>query len=366
MARRGENIYKRKDKRWEGRYISGYNAEGKAVYKSVYAQSYAEVKEKLILRKNSKKICEQVPINNSSFGYFADEWLLTVKMKRKISTYSKYRNLYNKYISPVIGNMPVININIGILETIIEANEGLSSKTQNDIFSVVRMIINFATDNGCAVPINLKKLRIRQKKSEVKILSQKEQKEFTKYLLTSPDLKKIGIFLTLCTGLRIGELCALKKEDISFSDNVISVNKTMQRVQVDEEPVKTKIIIDEPKSQCSKRVIPIPRFAAEVIFEFYGSLDPNSYLLTGECEKFTEPRSMEYYFKKCVKESGIQPINFHALRHTFATRCVESGFDVKTLSEILGHANVNITLNRYVHSSLDLKRINMERLACVF
>ncbi|MCM1578875.1 MAG: site-specific integrase, partial [Ruminococcus sp.] len=295
-----------------------------------------------------------------------EEWLMTVKMNRKISTYNKYRNLYANYISPVMGGIPVKSINGETVGKLVRANERLSAKTNNDIFLVVRMILKYAADNGCTSEVNFKNIGMRQERKEVRILSPEEQRKFIRYLLDSPDLRKIGIFLTLCTGVRVGELCALKREDISFADGILNVNKTMQRVQADGESAKTKIIIDRPKSQCSKRVIPLPGFAMGVLSEHYEHLAPDCYLLTGDSEKFIEPRNMEYYFKNCVNKCGITPVNFHALRHTFATRCIEAGFDVKTLSEILGHANVNITLNRYVHSSLELKRINMEKLEAVF
>ena len=123
---------------------------------------------------------------------------------------------------------------------------------------------------------------------------------------------------------------------------------------------KTKITITEPKSQCSIREIPIPTFLTIIVKKFVD--DPNAYLLTGDKIRFVEPRTMQNRFKKYVNESGIAPANYHALRHTFATRCIEVGFELKSLSEILGHANVNITLNRYVHSSFELKKINMDKL----
>ncbi len=366
MSRRGENIYKRKDHRWEGRYIQTYDSNGKAVYKSVYAHSYADVKDKLISRKNNPIIQTQTKQNNGIFGYYAENWLLTVKLKNKISTYNKYHNLYNSYIMPIIGSTRIDTINTEAVVQVIHERDDLSAKTVNDILCVVKMILSYATDCGCEVTFNPKSLSIRQERHQMRVLTVKEQQVFSDFLLDSPDLCKIGVFLCLYTGIRIGELCALRREDISFPHSMLSVRKTMQRVQIDSKNIKTKVIITEPKSKSSIRDIPIPDFVMEILFKHYSIMKPSCYLLTGSSEKFMEPRALEYHYKKYIRECEIENVNFHALRHTFATRCVEAGFDIKTLSEILGHTNVNITLNRYVHPSMDIKRNNMEKLSNFF
>ena len=135
----------------------------------------------------------------------------------------------------------------------------------------------------------------------------------------------------------------------------------MQRIQNTEDDIltKTQIVITEPKSVCSIREIPLPKFVTEIAHQFIAN--PKSYVLTGK-EYYVEPRTMQNRFKSYIKESGIADASFHCLRHTFATRCVEVGFEIKSLSEVLGHANVNITLNRYVHSSFELKYLNMNKL----
>ncbi|MBR1485871.1 MAG: site-specific integrase, partial [Synergistaceae bacterium] len=175
------------------------------------------------------------------------------------------------------------------------------------------------------------------------------------------DLTALGILLSLFTGLRIGELCALKWSDFSFADKEFRVQRTMQRLHnLNENSVrKTFIEIDAPKSPCSLRKIPIPGELIKYLKSFYVE---GAFVLSGSKNKFVEPRTMENRFKSVLKKCGVEQINFHALRHSFATRCVELGFDVKSLSEILGHANVNITLNRYVHPSMKLKHVNMNKL----
>lgn len=155
----------------------------------------------------------------------------------------------------------------------------------------------------------------------------------------------------------------MRWEDISLRERTLHVHQTMQRIQVDGEK-KTAIVVTTPKSPYSNRLIPIPASVMVVIEQSFPTRQ--GYVLTGSNAKSVEPRTMQNYFKRILKANDIEPVNFHALRHTFATRCVEVGFDVKSLSEILGHANVNITMNRYVHPTMKLKEANMERLSDLF
>jgi integrase len=179
--------------------------------------------------------------------------------------------------------------------------------------------------------------------------------------MTGMDACKLGMLLCLYTGLRVGEVCALRWRDFSPGFDVLTVRRTLQRVKsADGGARKTNIVIGEPKSRLSARDIPVPGFlvphlrgfAAEALAYFLGSAE----------RPFTEPRTMQNRFARCVKAAGIARANYHCLRHTFATRCVEAGVDVKSLSEMLGHSGVGITLNLYVHSSLDRKRECMSKL----
>ena len=172
----------------------------------------------------------------------------------------------------------------------------------------------------------------------------------------------IGILIAFYTGIRIGELCALKFKDISFETNTILIDKTMQRIQnFKGDKNKTEILISSPKSECSLREIPIPRFILDLIL-VNGLYKKDAYLLTGEVDRFIEPRTLENKFHKIADICNIENVTFHMIRHTFASNCIEAGVDAKSLSEILGHSSVNITLNRYVHSSMETKKKNMEKL----
>lgn len=361
MSRRGENIYKRKDGRWEGRYATGCYNNGKKMYRSVYAQSYAEIKEKL-RQQISNPITEK---NNQLLSYYAGNWLENVKMSRKFSTYNKYKNIYFLHIDPIIGGLRLDFIDDKHIKKIIDNVSMLSSKTQNDIICVIKIIFEYAVNNGGKINISMKGYNVKQEYRNIRILSIDEQRAFTKVLLNNINLYKMGIYLSLCTGIRIGELCALRKENLCLNSKQLFIRKTVQRVQIEDSQSKTEIIISDPKSRSSVRDIPLPEFLIELCDKVYSDLQPDDFLLTGK-SKCMEPRALQYHFKKYINECNLENINFHSLRHTFATRCVENGFEIKTLSEILGHVNVNITLNRYVHSSIDLKRENMEKLNSVF
>ena len=239
---------------------------------------------------------------------------------------------------------------------------GLAPKTVTDILTIVKSTIEYACYKGLPTICNLSKLTVKKKEKEIRVLTLAEQNALISILIDNMDLYKFGVFLSVYTGIRVGELCALQWEDFNPVQTTLKIRKTMQRIQDTENAAfsKTKIVITEPKSQCSVREIPLPTFVTDMARKFIAP--PKAYILTGT-DRYVEPRTMQNRFKSYVKDSGISDANFHALRHTFATRCVEVGFEIKSLSEVLGHANVNITLNRYVHSSLELKSTNMNKLS---
>lgn len=371
MSRKGENIYKRKDGRWEGRYIKSRTPTGKAIYGYVYAKTYRDAKERLheaVSYLHLPKVDSTV--SPDLFASVATEWFDNIKPKIKESTGNKYQNLLKLYILPVYGEKPLEVITYDFIEK--QCNNlllsggkngtGLSPKTVADVLSVIRNILKFAIRKGKYVPCDGHTIQVKQISKGMRVLSKSEQEKLCQYLFLEPDSYNVGILICLFTGLRIGEICALRWEDISFSEQTIFVHNTLQRVQ-NKTGVgsKTKIVITTPKSSCSIRTIPIPDLLLKILASH--KISAVGYLLTNSETKFVEPRTMQNKFKKALKQSGIEPVNFHAIRHTFATRCIELGFDVKSLSEILGHATVNITMNRYVHPTLELKKENMRKLS---
>lgn len=376
MSRKGENIYKRKDGRWEGRYIKSRSENGKARYGYVYAKSYRETKNKLSEAVHSSKdlSCKQSYVDNPIiFSKVASEWYEIRKPQIKESTSVKYYNLLNSYILPKLGNKTMNSLTHDYIESYCnellftggKKGTGLSPKTVSDILSIIRNILNYCADQGHLLVCDARSITVKQTAKEMRILSRNEQKCICQYLFSNLTAYNIGILICLFTGIRIGEICALQWEDISLNERTIHVHQTMQRIQTpDSHDHKTAVIVTSPKSSCSIRTIPLPDELVEIISNF--STSTSGYFLTGSKVKYIEPRTMQNHFKQVLRECSIEETNYHTLRHTFATRCVELGFDTKSLSEILGHASVTITMNRYVHPSIELKRNNMERLSVLF
>lgn len=374
MSRRGENIYKRKDGRWEGRYTKAH-CEGKIKYGYVYAKTYKEARDKLRGVCNSiltDSVVEEIAKNKPNvFGIIASEWIDTMQSQIKESSYVKYTNILTNHLFPKFENYRIEEIQIEdvilycneLLTSGGKNNKGLSPKTVTDIISVLKNIFEYANISGKYSVADINKISIKQKQRQMRILSLSEQQRLDQYLRNNLTLSNLGVLLCLYTGLRIGEICALKWEDISFEEQYISVSKTMQRIQNKNKlgGDKTKILISSPKSKSSIRKIPIPADVFKHISILKMSGD--NFFLTGLPQTYIEPRTMQNRFKVILTACGIEDANFHALRHTFATRCIELGFDVKSLSEILGHASVNITMNRYVHPSMELKKKNMDKLS---
>jgi len=375
VSKRGENIYKRKDGRWEGRYIKDRTVGGKAIYGYVYAHSYKETRTKLqdAIRDwhSSEQTCQE-ETETTDFQSLAEEWFCHMKPLVKESTYRKYSNLWQSYIRPQLGHMQIPDISQSILEEYCTAlltsggskGEGLSAKTVSDTMSLIRCVLQFCISKKIVVSCDTRMITVKQCTKKMRVLTVKEQQILCNHIYSDLSPQNVGVLFCLFTGIRVGEICALKWEDISFSENTVHIHQTMQRIQIDETENKTKIIITTPKSTCSIRTIPLPDELISVLKTVRGSA--SGYFLTGSDKRWIEPRTMQYHFKSLLKRCKIEDANYHALRHTFATRCVELGFDVKSLSEILGHASVNITMNRYVHPFMNLKRKNMERLSGLF
>ncbi len=373
MPRKGENIYKRKDGRWEGRYIRTHDANNKAQYGYIYGKSYKTVKQELASKKvSSRQPSFDVTAPSIPYGNLLDNWLSSSKLTTKESTHARYSHLIQTHIKPNLGKYAIGELTAHKIEDFIvqqltegrlDNTGGLAVKTVTDMLVIIKSTLEYAQYKGIDISCNISKLTIKKQEKEMRVLTFEEQKQLVNILLHDMDCCKFGVLLALYTGIRIGELCALRWEDICLSQSTLKIKKTMQRIQaVDESALtKTKIIITEPKSKCSVRDIPLPAFLVEIAGKFEAV--PQAFVLSGEANCCIEPRTMQNRFKSYVAESGIKDVNFHALRHTFATRCVELGFEIKSLSEILGHANVNITLNRYVHSSFELKHSNMNKLA---
>lgn len=362
MPKRGENIRKRKDGRWEARILTD---TGK--YKSVYAQSYYEVKEK---SKQSRDITSNKHYKyNVTFEYVCQQWIKDNSFKNKQSTTAIYIHICNKHIIPYFGKMKPENIDSNHINTFIRYKTyqgNLEPKSIYDIVAVLLQIIKYSERQRYIYSFKYDITMPVVHKKELEVLTRTEQEKLVRHIKSSITNENIGILLSLYAGLRLGEICALQWQDIDLNEGVISITKTMQRIAVENKSTKTEIIIDTPKSQKSIRKIPVPDFLLYELKRLSQGCFDSYYLLTSSPSKFIEPRAYQYKFKKYLKEANIRDINFHALRHTFATRAVEQGMDIKSLSEILGHSTVNFTLDRYVHPSISLKKQNIEKLAVCY
>jgi len=310
--------------------------------------------------------------DNIHFGEVLDVWLASSALKHKRSTHSTYETVAERHIRPRFGALRVSDITPETTAEFLRdklagsAKEPpLSSSTVCSIVTVLRAVLRCAGTMGCTVNAWGALSRPRLDTAEAGVLSAPEQERLEAFLRRDESSERLGVLVCLYTGLRLGEICALKWGDISLDAGTLAVRRTVQRIRNAEYEKssrgnKTIVVFDAPKSRHSNRTIPLPSFLQEVLRERQCS--QNCFLLTGDPVSFIEPRTFQNKFKSMLKDAGVRDINFHALRHTFATNCVDLGFDPKTLSEILGHADVSVTLNTYVHPSLSRMRGCMELL----
>lgn len=361
MPRRGENIRKRKDGRWEGRYISGHNADGKAKYTSVYAGSYTEVRLKMAKLKSAP-----AEKSTSSISMRLPQWidcyLNDLSKKIKPSTYSVYKRYYDGHIKPFFGDIYLSKLSPKTLQNFIDSKHDLSGATVKNIFTFLKSALIEAENQGHIADIWSKVKLPCAKRDKIRVFSRSEQAKLERAILNDENPNILGIMLCLYTGLRVGELCGLMWQDIDFQYAILSVRRTVQRINSNNGERKTKIIAMPPKSIHSNREIPIPLFLLEKLKELKraGEICEYVFHIHG---KPIEPRVYQYWFSRLLETNHIQYAKFHTTRHTFATRALETGMDIKTLSELLGHSDATITLKRYAHSTAEHKQESIENLA---
>lgn len=371
MPRKGENIRKRKDGRWEGRYKKGVKENGSTDYGSVYGKSYKEVKEKLVLAKHSQNNNQSTTNSERRFSEVLCLWEQSNRVRLKGGSEQRYDYLIKTHIMPELGGLKLSQITATTVNTFLnnklnngrlDGTGGLSPSYVGSIMIIVNSAISFAVAEQMCPPLRTPIYKPQTEKNELEILSIEEQTLIEQYVRTNLNPTNIGILISLYTGLRIGEVCALSWDDIDLTNNVIHVRHTVARVKNDTKDLntKTRLIIDEPKTKASKRDIPIPSTLLPAILEYRDT--SCSHYLVSDNAAFVSPRTYEYRYHRVLDCCGVAHINYHALRHTFASRCIAAGVDVKSLSEVLGHGNSAITLNTYVHSSIDLKRCQLEKL----
>lgn len=373
MSKRGENIRKRKDGRWEARIKIKVN--GKNKYHSIYAHSYKEVREKknMYLRNYSLSLpVSETPKSKITMEQILNAWIIDKELHLKKSTLLKYKSIIATHIIPDIGNVEIKELNVNTINKLLaekmntgrkNGNKELSNSYIKTMSIILSSALNYAVLSGLCNPLRGKISKPSVPKNKIIVLSKEEQYSLEKNISPSNSTTELGIIIALNTGLRIGELCALRWSDIDMTNNIIHVRHSVIRVATDSSvnSNKTKLIIDTPKSEHSIRDIPITQKLQHCLKSCI-PVDKKNYILSNS-PLFLSPRTFEYRFHKVLDEYDIDSFNFHILRHTFATRCIECNVDIKTLSEIMGHSNVNITLNNYVHPSFDDKRTQLEKLS---
>ena len=362
MSRRGSNIYKRKDGRFEGRVPIGHKEDGSLKYKFLYARTLSEVKEKMA---QFQAVLQSQPVSalKLTVAEASRQWLSAAKLRVKPSSYAHYENIIRNHILPGLGtkyltDMTTHQLNDFVYEKLqsgrLCGTGGLSARFVQDIMRVYHSIEQYAVQEYHIHGTHF--TMPKAEKKQLDVLSPEERKKLEQYLLQTGLTIDLAILLCLFTGLRVGELCGLQWSDIDFENGTLSVKRTVQRVYRNG---CSEVLIGSPKSRTSVRTIPVPSFLLTLLEK--KKRQDFLYLITGK-SKPAEPRTMQYRFQKILKLCGIRKVPFHLLRHTYATDCIAHGFDAKTLSELLGHADASITLNRYVHSSMQMKQEYVKRL----
>ena len=364
MARRGENIYKRKDGRWEGRVLK---ADGK--YRYVYAKTYREIKEKkrLLQEKSPFRITKNTYEGKKPTELF-EIWLKEGLSERvKPATYESYYRCIAKYVIPYFKetkNAFITGYQVDLFVKQINNNTLLSESYKRKILSIFKTALKEIMKGTPEYEQILSLVTLpKVSGTAVQVFSLKEQRLVENAILNFQDKMALGILLCFYTGIRLGEICALKWEDIDFEAGTMSITKTVARIKsYREQGGKTALLVGMPKSQKSVRKIPLPGFVLKKSDELKKAIPNEScYVLSGS-DAPIDPRTYQKLYKRVLKSAGVKYRKFHAIRHTFATRALELGVDIKTLSEILGHSNVSITLNIYTHSLYEQKKRAIDKL----
>ena len=294
---------------------------------------------------------------NFNLEQITAQWQSDKKQYVKKSTYSAYVLLVKNHLLPFFGDKNKVEES-DIQDFVFKKlDDGLSQKTIKDILIVLKMILKFGVKQHLLEYREIDvKFPTKRENETLEVMTRTDQRKLMEYIENNFTFKNLGIYICLCTGVRIGELCALTWDDIDVDNGVIFVRKTIQRIYIiDDGAKRTEILIDTPKTKNSIRDIPMTSELLKILKPLKKIVNDKYYVLTNDV-KPTEPRTYRNYYKRFIKKIGIPELKFHGLRHSFATRCIEGKCDYKTVSVILGHSNISTTLNLYVHPNLEQKK----------
>ncbi|MCC8066794.1 MAG: site-specific integrase [Clostridiales bacterium] len=382
MGRCGDNIRQRADGRWEARVVQGLPVGRRTNYKYLYGSSYEEVSKKktiFLLTHSAEEegsrsgLPEAILLKTEADGptvrEAALEWLKNKKASVKESTFAYYTVMVNNHVIPGLGTASMNELTSERIADFLteRKNSGrikdgkpLANKTVSDLKMIVKQILSFAQARRM-VKMAPSCPSVPARQPPISVLSKVEQEKLETIVRKEDTPFSIGVILSLYGGPRIGEACGLRWEDFDFENETMKICRTVSRIQDIEgtSGAKTKLVITTPKTECSIRTVPLPSKVFVWLKE--RRLDDPLYVLTGK-ETFMEPRACRMRFKRLLKRADIPDHTYHCLRHTYATRCVENGIDFKSLSEMLGHSDVKITMQRYVHPSMDFKKEQINKL----
>lgn len=298
-----------------------------------------------------------------------ERWAVLKRMEVKRSTFATYALIFKNCLKPRFGSVNVEDIKKADMQAFVFEfiGAGRSVKTTKDTIIVLKMLLRFAVEDlqlPASVSFKLKYPTRDGTEKKLQTYTEAEQKKIIDAVLETPSPRSFGIMIALCTGMRIGELCGLRFEDIDFTSGVLHIRRTIERIyETDEDgKMKTMVIFSELKTVSSARDIPIIPKLKGILSNYLKVSRPDYYVLTIG-PKPTEPRIFRNYYYSFMKNIGIEsPIKFHGLRHTFATKMVSAGIDIKTISNILGHADISTTLNLYVHPSEEDKKAAVSKV----
>ncbi len=306
---------------------------------------------------------KKIMATEKSISQISDLWKEEKRQFVKKSTFAAYSLIVETHLLPAFGHLTAVTEKDVQDFVLYKLNGGLSQKTIKDMLIVLRMILKYgAKKNYCVyAPIDVIFPTDRERQ-ELEVLSVANQKKIMRFVEDNFTFRNLGIFICLSTGIRIGEICALTWEDIDTENGIIHIRKTIQRIYIRENGVRhTELMIDTPKTATSIRDIPMTKDLLSVLKPLRKVVNENFFVLTNDIIP-TEPRTYRNYYKKLLAKLDIPPIKFHGLRHSFATRCIESHCDYKTVSVILGHSNISTTLNLYVHPNYEQKKKCIDKM----
>jgi len=362
MCRHGENIYLRKDGRYEGRYLIGHKEGGRPQYGYVYSSSFYEARTKLVEKRIELASVKGAPGPSILLKHWFAKWLEeNVRLHVKSSTFVVYQRHINTYIIPRLGHLYLTEIDAATLNTFIAdlRHDDLADSTISCIWFYLDAVLDFACKEKQLSKNPCDGVRFRSNPSHKrKVLTDTERDALLKAI--TPD--DLPILLALLTGLRLGEVCGLKWSDIDWNNKTISIDRTVLRLPSKDGKGKSSLCVLPPKTKNSYRTVPLSNILINELVRLKAAIPTSEYIF-GKKDRPAEPRTIQRHLKNAAKRAGISDIHFHLLRHDFITRLVEQGAHVNVVREIAGHSSVSTTLETYTHISIESARKIIESIS---